>query len=141
MRRTARVTDALCGREEAVGYVGTGDALPGVGTASAAPTASTAFAPAPLGATAVPATTLLATTLGAGAQRVVKDAVADANQRNGAPEQPVAVHMPAARRTEVDRCHGLRRNGALSAQPARTGLANISRQRVRPRPELLRPRP
>ena len=71
----------------------------------------------------------------------VKDAVADANQRNGAPDQRVAVHMPAARRTEVDRRPGLRRNGALRAQPARTGLANISRQRVRPRPELRRPRP
>ncbi len=146
MRRTARVTDALCGRTEAVGYVGTADALLGAGitsaaTSSAATAATTAYAPAPLGAITVQETAMLATALGAAAQRVVNDAVADANQRNGAPDQRVAVHMPAARRTEMDQHPGLKRTGASRAQSARTGLANISSQRVRPRPELRRPRP
>lgn len=141
MRRTDRVTDALCGPKEAVGYVGTADALLSAGTANAATAATSGYAPAPLGATTVQATTTLATTLGAAAQRVVVDAVADANQRNGAPHQMVAVHMPAARRTDMDRRPGLKRTGALRAQPARTGLASISRQRARPRPELRRPRP
>jgi hypothetical protein len=136
MPRTDRVTDALSGRIEAVGHVSTADALLGVGTANAA----TAHVPAPLGATTVQATTTRAT-LGAAAQRVVKDAVADANGRNGAPDQEVAMHRPAARRIDMDRRPGLQRTGASRAQPARPGLASISRQRVRPRPELRRPRP
>ena len=142
MRRTARVTDALCGRNEAAGYVGTADALLGAGTSSAATSsAATAAATALLDAPTVPETAVLTTPLGAAAQRVVKNAVSDANQRNGAPDQRVAVHMPAARRTDMDRRPGLRRTGASRAQSARPELANISRQRVRPRPELLRLRP
>ena len=136
MRRTAGVTDALGGGKKAVADLGTADALLGAGTASAATVTPTADALAP-----VQATTLPVTTLGAAAQRAVNDAAADANQRVCAPDHQVAVQMTAARRTDTDRRAGRAGTGSSRAEPARPGPVNITRQRVRPRPELRRPRP
>jgi hypothetical protein len=138
MRPTARVTDAPGGHTNAVAYMGSADALLGAGTASVATVTSPPLAPAPAPAQA---TTVRATTLGAAAQRAVNDAAAEANQRKCAPDHKVAGQMTAARRGDADRRAGLTRTRMARAEPTRTGLVNITRQRARPRPELRRPRP
>jgi hypothetical protein len=79
--------------------------------------------------------------LGAAARAALTDAAADANQRVGGQDHKVAVYMPAARRSDAYGRAGLQQSVVSRAQSARTGAANMNGQRVRPRPELRRPRP